>query len=261
MNKTQTPKQCRSQWIRTGDTDYDWKTGKTMKLAEDPAANQDGEPGIVRAPNEPAEVPPAVVMQKTGERNLNRYKPLQSSIVNQSYHNIKMSNGAVLRKSVVALKKAKIAKKLAPGQIAAPPTPRDLKRKLLASSSQQSSSKRTMGTSHRTMGNRSRLQILKTSEDSESEEEDYLPLISTKPAVDPTTKGADAERERQGSSSGGQDQEQPEIIKIRPGNYETATRYTMAREQEIEANRRKEDTERNIPQEVERKAEQIPATG
>ena len=44
-------------------------------------------------------------------------------------------------------------------------------------------------------------------------------------------------------------------------NYETATEYTMAREQEIEANRRKEDTEGNIPQEVEREAEQIPATG
>ena len=103
---------------------------------------------------------------------------------------------------------------------------------------------------------------MENAEDSESEEEDYLPLISTKPAVDPTTKGADAERERQGTSSGGQDQEQPEIITIRPSNYETATEYTMAREQEIEAtNRSKEDTEGNIPQEVERKAEQIPATG
>ena len=35
----------------------------------------------------------------------------------------------------------------------------------------------------------------------------------------------------------------------------------MAREKEIEANRRKEDTEGNIPQEVEREAEQTPATG
>ena len=53
-----------------------------MKLAEDQAANQDDVPEIVRAPNEPAEVPPAVVMQRTGERNLNKYKPLKSSIVN-----------------------------------------------------------------------------------------------------------------------------------------------------------------------------------
>ena len=167
----------------------------------------------------------------------------------------------MLRKSGVLLKKAKIPKKRAPGQIAASPTPRDLKRKLLASSSQQNSSKGITGTSHRILGNRSRLQILATAEDSESEEKNYLPLISTKPAVNRTAKGADAERERQGTSSGGQNQEQSEIITIRPSNYETATEYTMAREKEIEANRRKEDTEGNILQEVEREAEQIPATG
>ena len=69
----------------------------------------------MRAPNEPAEVPPAVVMQKTGERNMNRYKPLKSSIVNQSEHTIKMSKGAVLRKSGVALKKATIPKKTGAG--------------------------------------------------------------------------------------------------------------------------------------------------
>ena len=148
-----------TNWGVRSDSDYDRKKRRhSMKLAEDQAANQDDEPGIVRAPNERAEGPPAVVMQKTGELNLKRYKPLQSSIVNQSDHTIKMSNGAVLRKSGVALKKAKIRKKRAPGQIAAPPTPRDLKRKLLASSSQQNSSKPTMGTSHRTMGNRSRFQ-------------------------------------------------------------------------------------------------------
>ena len=73
--------------------------------------------------------------------------------------------------------------------------------------------------------------------------------------------GADIEGERQGTSIGGQDQVQTETITIRPSNYETATEYTMAREKEIEANRRKEDTEGNIPQEVEREAEQIPATG
>ena len=82
--------------------------------------------------------------------------------------------------------------------------------------------------------------------------------------LEPTTGGgggADIEGERQGTSIGGQDQVQTETITIRPSNYETATEYTMAREKEIEANRRKEDTEGNIPQEVEREAEQIPATG
>ena len=210
------PEPMDTNWGVRSDTDYDRKNRRhPMKLAEDQAANQDDEPGIVRAQNEPAEVPPAIVMQKTGERNMTRYKPLKSSIVNQSDHTIKMSNGDVLRKSGVALKKATIPKKRAPGQIAAPPTPWDLKRKLLARYSKQGSSKSTMGTSHRTMGNRSRFQILETAEDSESDEEDYLPLITTKPAVEPTTKGADTERERQGTSSGGQDQVQSKTITIR----------------------------------------------
>ena len=97
-------------------------------------------------------------MQKTGERNMNRYRSLNSNIVNQSEHTIEMSNGAVLRKSGVALKKAKVLKKRAPVKIAALPTPWDLKRKLLMSSSQPSSSKGTRGTFHSTVGKKSRFQ-------------------------------------------------------------------------------------------------------
>ena len=168
-------------------------------------------------------------MQKTGERNMNRYGPLKSNIVNQSEHTIEMSNGAVLRKSGVALKKAKVLKKREPGQIAAPPTPWDLKRKLLTSNSQPSSSKGTSGTFHNTAGKRSRFQNLEIVEDSESDAEDHLPLITTK-QVKPTSGGTNVREEGQGTSSGGQDQLQTETITIRPSNYETATEYTMARE-------------------------------
>ena len=111
------------------------------------------------------------------------------------------------------------------------------------------------------MGKRSRFQILETAEYSESDEEDYLPLATTRQAAETTTGGADVEGERQETSSGGQDQVQFETITTRPSNYETATEYTMAREKEIEANRRKEYTGGNIPQEIKRKAEQIPETG
>ena len=128
-----------------------------MRLADDRIANQDNEPGIVPDSDEPASIPSVVLMQRTGERNLNRYKPLKSSIMNQSEHTIKMSNGAVLRKSGVALKRTTIQNKRAPGQIATPPTPWDLKRKLLAN--QPSSSKGTARTYQRTVGKRSKLQI------------------------------------------------------------------------------------------------------
>ena len=118
------PEPMDTNWGIRSDTEYDLKNRrKPLKLADDQATNQDDEPGIVRAPSDPVEIPPAVVMQRTGERNLNRYGPLNSDIVNQSKHTIEMSNGAVLRKSGVALKKAKVPKKRAPGQIAAPPTP------------------------------------------------------------------------------------------------------------------------------------------
>ena len=110
------------------------------------------------------------------------------------------------------------------------------------------------------MGKRSRFQNLEIVEDSESDAEDHLPLITTK-QVKPTSGRANVGKEGQGTSSGGQDQVQTETITIRPSNYETATEYTMAREQEIEANRRKEDTGGITPQETEREAEQIPATG
>ena len=164
---------------------------------------------------------------------MNRYRPLKSNIVDQTEHTIKLSNGAVLRKSGVALRKAKLPKKRAPGQITAPPTPWDLKRKLLTSSNQPSSLKGTKGTFHSTMGKRSRFQSLEFAEDSESESEDHLPLSTTKQVVKQTSGGANGGEDGQGTSIGGRDQVQPETITIRPSNYETATEYTLARETEI----------------------------
>ena len=174
------PEPMDTNWGIRSDTEYDRKNRrKPLKLADDQAANQDDEPGIARAPNDPVEIPPAVVMQRTGERNMKRYRPLNTNIVDQTEHTIKMSNGAVLRKSGVALRKAKLPKKRAPGQITAPPTPWDLKRKLLTSSNQPGSSKSTKGTLHSTMGKGSRFQNLEFAEVSDSESEDHLPLSTT----------------------------------------------------------------------------------
>ena len=107
------------------------------------------------------------------------------------------------------------------------------------------------------MGKKSRFQNLEIAEDSDSDAEDHLPLITSKQAR-PTSGGTNVGEEGQGTSSGGQDQIQPEIITTRPSNYETATDYTIAREQEIAESQRKEDTGRITPQEMEREAEQIP---
>ena len=254
------PEPMDTNWGVRSDTEYDVKNRRHhSRLADDRIANQDNEPGIVRTTDEPASIPPVVVMQRTGERNLNRYKPLKSTIINRSEHTIKMSNGAVLRKSGVALKRTNIAKKRAPGQIAAPPTPWDLKRKLLAN--QPCSSKGTTGTHQSTVGKRKKPQIRDNVEDSESGEDDYLPLATTRQAIEPKegNPGANFEGARQETSSGGQ--QQTETITIRPSDYETATEYTIAREAEIETNRRKNDTTDETPKETEREIPQIGKSG
>ena len=147
------PQPMETNWGVRSDTEYDVKHRRhPMRPAEDRITNQDSEPGINRITDAPATVtPPMVVMQRTGERNLNRYKPLKTSIISQSEHTIKMSNGAVLTNLGVALKQTRTPKKRAPGQLTAPPTSRDLKRKLLAAN-KPSSSKGTTGTYTDTAG-------------------------------------------------------------------------------------------------------------
>ena len=101
-------------------------------------------------------------------------------------------------------------------------------------------------------------------EDSESDEDDYLPLATKRQATDPKegNSGTDIEWERQETSSGGQQQTEPtETITIRPSDYETATEYTIAREAEIETNRRKDGTTEEKKKETERDGSEIPQTG
>ena len=161
LGKLNTLKICLFRWTRPGRssnarinehklgvrscTEYNVENRRhPMRLADDRIANQDNEPGIVRTTDAPpTAMPPAVVMQRPGERNLNRYKPLKSSIISQSEHTIKLSDGAVLRKSGVALKRTNNSKKRGPGWVTAPPKPCHLKRKLLAN--RPSSSKGTTG--------------------------------------------------------------------------------------------------------------------
>ena len=264
------PEPMDTNWGIRSDTEYDRKNRRgPLKLADDQAVNQDDEPGIARAPNDPVEIPPAVVMQRTGERNMNRYRPLKSNLVDQTEHTIRMSNGAVLRKSGVALRKAKFPKKRAPGQITAPPTPWCLKRKLLTSSNQPGSSKGnqpgsskgTKGTFHSTMGKGARFQNLEFAEDSDSESEDHLPLSTTKKVGKQTSGRVNGGEDGQGTSSGGRDQVQPEVITVRPSNDETAKEHALARETEIGNDRGRANTEGTEPQETEREAEHMPVTG
>ena len=134
-----------------------------------------------------------------------------------------MSNGAVLRKSGVALKRTNTPKKRAPGQIAAPPTPWDLKRKLLAN--QPSSSQGTTDTYKSTVGKQRKHQIRDNVEDSDEDDFYHWRRKYKRPKRRRVTRGR-TPGERQETPSGGQ---QTETITIRPSAYETATEYTIAR--------------------------------
>ena len=80
-----------------------------------------------------------------------------------------MNNGAVLRKSGAALKRTITPKKRVPGQINAPATSQDLKRKLLES--KPSSSKGTTGTYQNTAGNKTkRSRIMENEKNSDLDE-------------------------------------------------------------------------------------------
>ena len=54
------PEHMDTNWGIRSDTEYDQiNRRRPLKLAEDQAANQDDEPGIVRAPSDPVGIPPA----------------------------------------------------------------------------------------------------------------------------------------------------------------------------------------------------------
>ena len=189
-------------WGVRSDTEYDNKNRQQpMRLVDDRIANQDNEQGIVRTTDAPpTAMPPTIVMQRTVERNLNRYKPIKSRIVNQTERTIKMSNGAVLRKSGVALKRTNTPKKRAPGQIAAPPTPWDLKRKLLAN--QPSSSQGTTDTYKSTVGKQRKHQIRDNVEDSDEDDFYHWRRKYKRPKRRRVTRGR-TPGERQETPSGG----------------------------------------------------------
>ena len=257
------PKPMDTNWGIRSDTEYDRKNRPgPLRLAEEQAANQDDEPGIARAPNDPVEVPPAVVMQRTGERNMNRYRPLKSKIVDQTEHTIKMNNGAVLRKSGVALRKAKVPKKRVPGgPLPTPPTPWDLKRKLKLRQNQPGRSKGTKESQHNIMGKGAKFQILESAENSGSELEDQLPLSTTILVAKPTRGRENGGEDGQGTSSRGRDPVQPEAIGVRPSNKETEKGDTLAGETGIENDWGRTNTEGIEPQETEREPKHISVTG
>ena len=143
-----------------------------MRLTDEQIVNQGMDPKIGSSAESPAATaPPAIVMQRTGDKNLNRYRPVTSKILHETEHTIKMSNGAVLRKLGLALRKNTNPRKRALG---APPTSQEVKRKMMTT--QPSIFRGTQSSSKSKLAKQSR--NMEGDDDSDSDEDDDLPLAA-----------------------------------------------------------------------------------
>ena len=107
------PHPAETNWGVRSDTAYNVKNRRhPLRLTDEQILNHEVEPEIGRSAESPAATaPPKIVMQRTGDKNLNRFRALTSKIVNETEHTIKMSNGAVLINSGVAFRKITTPKK------------------------------------------------------------------------------------------------------------------------------------------------------
>ena len=184
-NAQNMPHPADTNWSVRSDLAYDINNRThARRLTEDQSANQHDEPSILKAVNSSGQPGPfGLLFQRTGNRNLKRYKQLHSKVRSKSTHTLTLDNGVVLRKSGVATKpkpkKSKVAaksvlpvsssevKKQAAHPGLPPPTPREFKER---------STKR--------IANKQRGRLGRQFENSGSESEDSeeLPIISVKRA-------------------------------------------------------------------------------
>ena len=193
------PRPADTNWSVRSDLAYDIKNRThTRRLTVDQSGNQNDEPSILRSANSNGQPGSSgLLFQRTGNRNLKRYRQIHSKIRSESTHTLTLDNGVVLRKSGVATKpkpkKSKVAtksvlpvpssevEKRASQIILPPPTPREVKTRYeqrLAENKQEKTRRRFEDTG------------------SESEDSEDLPIISVKRAKQTVTTTPDAPIER-----------------------------------------------------------------
>ena len=97
------------------------------------SADKSGQPGAS-----------GLLFQRTGNRNLKRYKQLHSKVKADSDHTLTLNNGVVLRKSGVAMKpKSKKPRAALPHAILPPSTPRKVKERATKKSSYRKTAPKT----------------------------------------------------------------------------------------------------------------------
>ena len=194
------PHPADTNWGVRSDLDYDIKNRThARRLTVDQAGNQDDEPSIRKSSNPAGQPGPSgSLFQRTGNKNLKRYRPVHSKIRSESAHTLTLDNGVVLRKSGVATKpiskkKSRTAaksvlpvpvieaNKRATQTTLPPPTPRDVKERW---------TKRTAEKNRKRTGRRFEENY------SESEDSEDLPIISVKRTPQQVTTTPEAQVER-----------------------------------------------------------------
>ena len=138
-NAQNMPHPADTNWSVRSDLAYDINhRSHARRLTDDQSANQHDEPSILK-PTEPSRQPEpsGLLFQRTGNRNLKRYKQLHSKVKSESTHTLTLNNGVVLRKSGVATKpKSKKSKATSHSVLPVPPpTSREVKKRASFSAS------------------------------------------------------------------------------------------------------------------------------
>ena len=198
-NAQDKPHPADTNWSVRLDLAYDIKNRThARRLTEDQSANQHDEPSILKSANSNGQPGPSgLLFQRTGNRNLKRYKQLHSKVRSESTYTLTLDNGIVLRKSGVATKrKPKKSKVAAKSVLPVPssevkkraihprlplPTPREVKERL---------TQRIAKNKWERIGRRFE------NSGSESEDSEDLPIISVKRAKQSFTTTSDALIER-----------------------------------------------------------------
>ena len=170
--------------------------------AEDQSANQNDEPSILKPASTSGQPGPSgLLFQRTGNRNLKRYKQLHSKVKSESTHTLTLNKGVVLRKSGVATKPKSKKSKATSHSVLPPPTPREVKERashsVLPPPTRQEVKKRA---TQRIVSERQRKRTGRRFENSgsESEDSDDLPIISVKRAKQPP---AETQRAQTGATA------------------------------------------------------------
>ena len=136
------PHPTETNWGVRSDLGYDLKhRSHSRKLIDEQAGNQDDEPSIMKSAGQSGQQGPSgSLYQRTGNRNLKRYKLIHSKKT-ESADTLSQNNGVVLRKSGVATKPK--AKKVR--DMFAPPTPQELKERTMKKANAEKQQRKRTG--------------------------------------------------------------------------------------------------------------------